>query len=43
MEVAARALHRQQNSLLVFAQMHDWLIRLRIATAGGSGLAQFIN
>lgn len=43
MEDAARALHRQQNSVPVLADMHDWLIRLRIATADGSGLARAID
>lgn len=43
MEDAARALHRQQNGVPVLADMHDWLIRSRIATADGSGLARAID
>lgn len=43
MEDAARALHRQQNSVPVLADMHGWLIRLRITTADGSGLARAID
>jgi len=42
-DAAARALHRQQHSLPVLADMHDWLIRSRIATADGSGLARAID
>ena len=40
---AARAQHRQQNSLPVLADMHEWLIRLRVATADGSGLARAVD
>lgn len=40
---AARALHRQQNSVPILADMHDWLIRLRVSTADGSGLARAID
>ena len=43
MDHAARALHRQQNSAPILADMHEWLIRLRIATADGSGLARAID
>lgn len=43
MEHANRALHRQQNSLPILAEMHDWLIRLRTSTADGSGLARAID
>ncbi len=43
MEDAARALHRQQNSVPILADMHEWLIRLRVATADGSGLARAID
>jgi len=43
MDNAARAEHRQQNSLPLLVDMHDWLIRLRIATADGSGLARAID
>jgi transposase len=40
---AARGEHRLQNSLPILADMHDWLIRLRVATADGSGLARLIR
>ena len=40
---AERAMCRQQNSLPLLADMHDWLIRLRVATAEGSGLARAID
>lgn len=43
MDHASRALHRQQNSLPILAEMQDWLIRLRTATADGSGLARAID
>ncbi len=42
MDNAARA-HRQQNSLLVLAKMHDWLVHLRVATSDNSGLARAID
>ncbi len=43
MDTDTRALHRQQNSVPMLAQMHDWLIHLRVATADGSGLARAID
>lgn len=43
MEPGARAQHRQQNSVPVLAEMHEWLIHLRAATADGSGLARAID
>jgi hypothetical protein len=43
MDHAARATHRQQNSVPLLTDMHEWLIRLRIATADGSGLARAID
>ena len=43
MAPASRALHRQQNSVPILADMHDWLIQLRISTADGSGLARAID
>ena len=43
MDHIARAEHRQQNSQPILVDMHDWLIRLRIATADGSGLARAID
>ena len=43
MDHAARGEHRQQNSVPILADMHDWLIRLRTATADGSGLARAID
>jgi len=43
MDHTARAEHRQRNSLPILAQMHDWLIHLRVATADGCGLARAID
>ena len=43
MEHGDRARHRQQNSLPILTDMHEWLIRLRVATADGSGLARAID
>lgn len=43
MDPAERAMHRQKNSAPMLADMHEWLIRLRIATADGSGLARAID
>ena len=43
MDHAARAVHRQQNNAPILAEMHEWLIRLRVATADGSGLARAID
>lgn len=43
MDHASRAEHRRQNSVLILTDMHDWLIRLRVATADGSGLARAID
>lgn len=43
MDHVTRAEHRQQNSLPILADMHDWLIHLRLATADGSGLARAID
>ncbi len=43
MDCASRALHRQQNSVTILEDMHEWLIRLRIATADNSGLARAID
>lgn len=43
MDTAARALHRQTNSLPILMEMHEWLIHLRVATADGSGLARAID
>jgi transposase len=43
MDHAARAEYRRQNSLPILSDMHEWLIRLRIATADGSGLARAID
>jgi len=43
MDHAARAEHRRQNSQPILTDMHDWLIRLRISTADGSGLARAID
>ena len=43
MDLAARGEQRLQSSLPILADMHEWLIRLRIATADGSGLARAID
>ena len=43
MDHAGRAEHRREHSLPILAEMHEWLIRLRIATADGSGLARAID
>jgi len=43
MSHAARAQHRQKNSAPMLTDMHTWLIRLRVATADGSGLARAID
>lgn len=43
MDHVARAAHRQQNSAPILAEMHEWMIRLRVATADGSGLARAID
>ena len=43
MDHAARATHRQQYSVPLLTDMHAWLIRLRVATADGSGLARAID
>jgi len=43
MDTDARELHRRQNSLPILAEMRDWLIHLRTATADGSGLARAID
>ena len=43
MNHAERAIHRQQNSAPMLTEMHEWLIRLRVATADGSGLARAID
>jgi len=43
MDHADRAQHRQKNSVPMLADMHEWLIRLRVATADGSGLARAID
>jgi transposase len=43
MDHAARAAHRQQNSLPILADMNEWLIRLRLSTADSSGLARAID
>ena len=43
MSPTERALHRQTNSLPILSDMHEWLIRLRISTADGSGLARAID
>jgi transposase len=40
---ALRAEYRKQNSLPIIADMHEWLIRLRVSTADGSGLARAID
>ena len=42
MDHDARAAHRRQHSLPILADMHEWLIRLRVSTANGSGLARAI-
>jgi len=38
-----RAMHRQQHSLPILTDMHEWLIRLRVSTADNSGLARSID
>lgn len=38
-----RALYRGQHSVPMLEEMHEWLIRLRVATADGSGLARAID
>lgn len=43
MDTAKRAMYRQQNSAPMLTDMHAWLIRLRVATADGSGLARAID
>jgi transposase len=43
MDHAGRAMHRQQHSLAILTQMHEWLIRLRVSTADNSGLARAID
>lgn len=43
MDHTARAVHRQTNSLPILTEMHEWLIRLRLSTADGSGLARAID
>ena len=43
MDTDARELHRRQHSLPILAEMRDWLIHLRTATADGSGLARAID
>jgi transposase len=43
MDHAARAEHRQQNSVPILTEMHEWLIHLRVVTADGSGLARAID
>ncbi len=43
MDHVARAAHRQQNSVPILTDMHGWLIRLRVATADGGGLARAID
>ncbi len=43
MDQSARMLHRQQHSLPILAEMHEWLIHLRVTTADGSGLARAID
>jgi hypothetical protein len=39
----SRQQHRQENSLPILADMHEWLIRLRTSTANNSGLARAID
>ena len=36
-------LHRLQNSVPILIDLRDWLIRLRVSTADGSGLARAID
>ena len=43
MDQVSRQQHRQEYSLPLLADMHDWLIRLRISTANNSGLARAID
>jgi hypothetical protein len=43
MDHASRKQHRQDNSLPILADMHEWLIRLRTSTANNSGLARAID
>jgi len=43
MDSASRKQLRQENSLPILADMHDWLIRLRTSTANNSGLARAID
>jgi len=43
MDNVCRANHRQENSLPILMDMHDWLIRLRTSTANNSGLARAID
>ena len=43
MDQVSRKQHRQEYSLPVLTDMHDWLIRLRTSTANNSGLARAID
>jgi transposase len=43
MDNVRRANHRQENSLPILMDMHDWLVRLRTSTANNSGLARAID
>ena len=43
MDNPSRAMHRQENSLPILMDMHEWLIRLRVSTADNSGLARAID
>ena len=43
MDLVACAEYRQKNSVPMLVDMHEWLIRLRVATADSSGLVRAIN